>query len=228
MRLLLTLGILSMLLAPAQAQFGINGAYARANAGDWEQLVAAEWGDGPSFYQNGWKAGVDYWFRLKKVRLEFLPEVGYGRWEAQKEAETFETSTIYFQLNANLYPFNFLDDCDCPTFSKQDPFLKKSFFLQLSPSVQRMTHRYAPVNNEIYEVADWAYGLGLGAGVDLGVSDLLTLTPFVRYSVLWQVEWEEFRALPLFEQQTPEPSPDVPTDWSQLEVGLRLGVRLNE
>ncbi|MEO0875957.1 MAG: hypothetical protein AAFY48_15280, partial [Bacteroidota bacterium] len=70
--------VFSMLLFTAlQAQFGVKGSYLTSQADQWEY-------DGPfgseriELLGSGWQLGVDYWFRLKNTRIEFLPTLAFS------------------------------------------------------------------------------------------------------------------------------------------------------
>ena len=134
--------------------------------------------------ETGAELAVNYWFRLPKQRVEFLPTLYYAQtsddWSAPDD--NFYLKEIGFQLKTNIYPFDFLGDCDCPTFGKQGPQLQKGFFLQLSGgySVYR--------GNADVEVASGPIGgngftYGGGIGLDIGISNLVTITPIASVRV---------------------------------------------
>lgn len=81
-----------------------------------------------------------------------------------------------FQFKTNIYLFDFGGDCDCPTFGKQGAQLQKGFFLQLSPG-----YTYYQTENIFASEAqkNTGFTLGAGMGLDIGLSNLLTLTPLV-------------------------------------------------
>lgn len=133
-----------------------------------------------------WKVGnevaLGYWFRLPEKRVEFLPTVYYAgsTTEANLIDQPITKLKEYgFEFKVNIYPFDFGGDCDCPTFGKQGPQLQKGFFLQLSPG-------YAVYDVSIGEAGldsgnGFTYGGGLG--LDIGVSNLLTITPYANARV---------------------------------------------
>ncbi|MEP7266416.1 MAG: hypothetical protein ABI844_02230 [Saprospiraceae bacterium] len=140
-------------------------------------------------------AGADYWFRLKKYRLEFFPAIHY---QAAFEKITFNDNTsgklnwtvLDFTPVFQFYPLDFNNDCMCPTFSKQGQFLKKGFFLQLAPGIaySRLSGEQTIVKNVSESIAF----LRLGAGIDIGVSDLITLSPVVNYQLSQTLDWSRF------------------------------------
>jgi len=107
------------------------------------------------------------------------------------EASYNESSTADFKLNSfnfNLpVHFYFLDlnsDCDCPTFSKQSDFLSKGLYFFINPgvSLNRQTISINAEPSTDYDYQYLSYRLGVGLGYDVGLSDLLTITPFVSYN----------------------------------------------
>jgi hypothetical protein len=106
--------------------------------------------------------------------VEFMPTLYYGFAKFSLD-NTRGLHEAGFQLKTNIYLFDFGGDCDCPTFGKQGPQLQKGFFLQLSPG-------YAFYHAEgIFGQAqnNTGFTLGAGMGLDIGLSNLLTLTPIV-------------------------------------------------
>ncbi len=122
-------------------------------------------------YENGPELALNYWFRLPKNRVEFLPTVYYTT-----AGDRVKWSEYGFQFKTNIYVFDLATDCDCPTFGKQGPQLDKGFFLQLSPGVARHGLRGTPADGQ-----STSFTLGAGMGIDFGVSNLLTITPLVSF-----------------------------------------------
>ena len=84
-------------------------------------------------FSSGFELGVDYWFRLEKRRVEFMPEIYFAHSNTAITDDVFESmnlNRIGFNLNVHLYPLDFEEDCDCPTFSKEGPGIQKGFFFQ--------------------------------------------------------------------------------------------------
>ncbi|PHK99658.1 hypothetical protein CGL56_01000 [Neolewinella marina] len=129
----------------------------------------------PLGYEDGTEVALNYWFRLPKQRIEFQPTVYYGLNESEVDWRTYG-----FQFKTNIYVFDLSTDCDCPTFGKQGPQLQKGFFLQLAPGVAR--HEVETADG-LFRGAATTATLGGGLGLDIGLSNLLTLTPLasLRY-----------------------------------------------
>ncbi|MEM1217192.1 MAG: hypothetical protein AAGJ82_15965, partial [Bacteroidota bacterium] len=129
-------------------------------------------------------------------------------------------------FNTNFYVLDFEGDCDCPTFSKQGPGLQKGLFLQLSPGWSYFSQT---LNDNLFgvQVTDniSAFNFGLGLGLDLGLSDLVTITPQVGFRYYPSVEW------PALGDESPIILPteiQAESSLQQLTAGLRLGIRLDQ
>lgn len=171
--------ILSLLVATVSslsAQFGVSSYYNlnQTRTEDFTTQTGLFFAD----MDNGAEVAVHYWFRLKNQRIEFSPTIYYAT------AETVEAESNFneygFQFKTNIYPFDFTGDCDCPTFGKQGPALQKGLFLQLSPGYSRYSFAWQP---EADRENSGGFSLGAGIGIDFGVSNFLTISPFagLRY-----------------------------------------------
>ncbi|MBK7337734.1 MAG: hypothetical protein IPJ00_16940 [Saprospirales bacterium] len=218
----------------AQAQIGLTGSYTWFKADQWEQFVEQKIGDYQEehFFQNGYQFGVDYWFRLKDMRIEFLPELRYAKYTAEPVSDfdegMFHWQSMSFHWTTNVYPFDFFGDCDCPTFSKQDPIFKKGLFLQLSPGAHFLRQWYSSEKSLILfaDQKSLVYSLGLGIGLDIGISDWITLSPFGRITRIFGGEWNGFEELPVFSDTVmPDQPLEEPYELWVPEAGLRLGLR---
>ena len=125
---------------------------------------------------------LNYWFRMKEYRTEFLPTLYFSRTTFNDDELSADNlvdgyTTIGFAFQTNLYLFDFLGDCDCPTFGKQGPQLQKGFFIHFAPGIEYS--RVNIVERGVEQDANWLIAAGLG--LDIGLSNLLTLTPQVTY-----------------------------------------------
>ena len=166
--------------------------------------------------------GVDYWFRLKNYRLEFLPAVhfqyGHERLDLDQNIEgVLNWSVIDFVPSVQFYPLDFFNDCSCPTFSKQGEFLKKGLFINITPGValSRLSSKQTSINavNETI-----LFGRA-GVGLDIGLSNLLTISPSVSYQVSQRLDWSD-----LFVTTTS----NTLNIYSGVFVNLRVGMRLDK
>jgi hypothetical protein len=154
-------------------QFGARTQYLSAN-------VSAAQDESSTHRGAGYEVGVNYWFRLKNLRIEFFPEINYGSVSVKATEVQAKTQIHRFgaALPVSIYPLELKGDCKCPTFSKQNDLFKKGFFLQIVPTMQRTQSTLSTTDQSPWEQQ---LSLGLGAGLDIGVSDLVTVTPLVHY-----------------------------------------------
>ncbi|MBR9921145.1 MAG: hypothetical protein GYB31_09920 [Bacteroidetes bacterium] len=224
--------ILTLFILPlsGNAQIGVFGSYNSMNTPAENDYMAQAQLFQPTLYQQSYSLGIDYWWRPEKFRWEFYPSLVFQ--QATNDSFTsgsFSVRDLGFHLNMNIYPFDFLSDCDCPTFSKQDPIFKRGFFLQLSPGLNWSTHEHdfsgQPAPTLIQE--GLTYRLGIGAGLDLGLSDFFTISPYVRH--VWRIEGADknYSNFPPFIENGVVHSAEAP-DWTQWEFGLHFGFRFNE
>jgi hypothetical protein len=213
----------------ASAQIGINASYRYNNAPDW-QFVAAAGGGEQRLLNDGYSIGLDYWLPLKAVRIDLVPELNFSRFRTTPlpfpalELDGSLTQNWYsFFLHANIYFLNLDGDCDCPTFSKSGGLLEKGLFLQLSPGISYLQQEaIAPERQESSQ--SWAPSLGAALGLDLGLSDFVTLSPMVGFRYFLPADWASARLLDALDTQTGSLK-DERSDIRQVYVGLRLGVR---
>ncbi len=226
------------------AQFGINAGAHFLRAAEWENAIQNRVNASNSFGTDLY-LGVDYWFRLKNRRVEFLPEVSYAQSSIKNnydfegnnwdETNTFRSYSFFF--NTNLYLLDFAQDCNCPTFSKDGDIIKKGFFVRLAPGVQWIDHSTSfvntnsnTINEAVLQNGQAVFSLRGGIGLDIGLSDFLTITPLVQANYSFGPTWPYILAGP--EQTFPdyEPGRDnlVADDPIQLFVGLRFGFRFDE
>jgi len=138
----------------------------------------------PSFEHQGIQLGAYYWFRLNNIRIEFTPEVSYGYFkhdQATTEASTtFEIRQFGLSVPINIYPFDLASDCDCPTFAIDNDFLQKGFFFQIIPAYFISTFELLDGTTIDDNQNNYA-GIGAGVGLDIGINDLITITPLINY-----------------------------------------------
>lgn len=172
-----------------KAQFGLNARYIKPNFSDVENENIVKFGIG---------GGIDYWFRLKTKRIEFMPEIGYENFETNIPG--LKMNSFYFMFKTNFYLLNFNEDCNCPTFSKDGNTISKGFFISIAPEVKSFTTEFIEKESTIVG------GVVLGAGIDFGITELLTITPNVGYEITSNIN---------------------DASYSALQLGIRTGFRFN-
>ena len=208
------------------AQFGINAGYRSNGANNWEKYFP-----GQDFLKNGMTLGIDYWFRLKNKRIEFTPELAYSHFNGQNELpleDIIDLKSQFYSLNfnTNIYFLDLQNDCNCPTWSKNDDYLKKGLFLQISPGANYFQNSIenSPIANETS--SNFVFSLGAGLGFDLGISNLVTVTPKVAYHYFFNATWEGLSKQ--LGDNVENELANESTDLNQIYVGIRIGIRLDQ
>ena len=233
----LFLSLLTLSSVGLAAQFGISGYYQNFTATEWE-TVLGNMNPGKEslpFVRQGFRVGVDYWLKpFENTRIILMPELSYSRSEESSFTQispfvsrSYQYHSAGLSLPVNIYLFDLEGDCDCPTWSKSEPFFKKGLFLQVMPGGHFNRYRFQRIDDDQSLLAarstDINFSLGAGAGLDVGLSDLITLSPTVRYVYHFDKWWGNLDEIgPLI-----DPSPDYSADPAGWEVGIRLGIRLD-
>jgi len=218
----------------SHAQIGVTGGYFQQQIPEWEEAVFGNRSN-EDLLKTGYSFGVDYWLKpLENYRVELYPEllVNYSNTTPTNNlpSETFDLASVGFNLNTNIYVLNIESDCDCPTFSKQESFFEKGFFIQVSPGVHYFKGSYEyPGDNAVQtsNLKDVVPKLGIGLGLDIGVSDFITITPIVKYNRYFNVEWDGLLNV------LNEPTSSIvlgsnKSNINQFYAGIHIGVRWNE
>lgn len=112
-----------------------------------------------------------YWTRLRDARIEFQPGIIYQYYLSSN----FADHALGITIPTHFYILDMLNDCDCPTFSKNDYLVEKGFFIRLAPSFIRPF-----ADKDLWSNPGIAEG-EIGIGLDVGLSDLVTITPLLEY-----------------------------------------------
>ncbi len=173
MRAIMISLLLMSLITVCDAQIAISGRFVSNSV----SIPGGFSGEETTFTSGGFEAGVGYWFRLQEKRLEFTPEISYGA----SSFDQFDITTIGFNWNALIYPLDFHSDCNaCPTFSKEGGLIKKGFYWLVSPG---LIFANSDFDSTLESESNLTYRIGLGAGLDIGVTNLLTVSPFAMYNI---------------------------------------------
>ncbi|NUN99878.1 MAG: hypothetical protein HUU01_04595 [Saprospiraceae bacterium] len=227
---LLIVGILLGMATGAGAQVGLNASYFKAKDASWYIHSPGDQSAAVALMENGFSLGVNYWFRLKNYRVEFLPELGAGfsetNWTRPDNNSdlTFRHTAINFFFNTQFYLLDIKGDCDCPTFSKEGPTFEKGLFLFLSPGAT-LLHTRANSATEMADEQTLSFNIGGGIGMDFGVSDFLTITPLLG------LRYYPESNLPALEEVKPWLGPNyeflTTKTLTQYFAGLRVSVRFD-
>ena len=144
------------------------------------------------------QASIVYGFRLPEKRLEFHPGIGY-RFTWNNPSYDGYINAVDIDLNTSIYPFDFGGDCDCPTFSKEGGVVKKGFFLEFAPggSFQALNRLRSDLDDPSklpIRSKNFVWKIGGAAGLDIGFSEQMTVTPIVSMTWLSASKWDGLRA----------------------------------
>lgn len=190
----LALAAVLFMAGNVQAQFGVGVRYSAIQDGYWNDIFSDGYPD-----QLAGISGL-YWFRLKKKRIEFLPEIGYyhsiNSGEFKVASAPTNLQAFYLQFNTDLYFMDFGSDCNCPTFSKQGDVLQRGIFLEVSPGIEFRQLSFVDLRNQQGESVDNKFSKTVpriygGLGFDIGISDLVTVTPYAGMTLVMGTAWEE-------------------------------------
>ena len=132
--LIIILGVQSL-----SAQFGIRLKGQYNNYDKWDQVTRnVPNSPGIDLFQYSYELGIDYWFRLKNVRVEFYPEISamlststYSFSPDTNLPQSYKLQGGGLGVNTHIYFLDLINDCECPTFSKKNSFINKGLFLLL-------------------------------------------------------------------------------------------------
>lgn len=228
LRLLTGLALLLTLSGPAAAQLGVTARYQFPDAENWVLLTDPGDRNRTKLLGNGYSIGLDYWFRMKNTRIEFLPEINFSHFLFIEANEArLDAAWLGFYFNTNFYLFDLKGDCDCPTFSKTGSAAKKGFFVQLSPGISWLNHRIRLPEDETIRSSSAAFSIGLGLGFDIGLSDLITFTPMGSLRYFPTAEWDDLSRVAVSDADEFS-VPGEQTNILMWQVGARLGFRFGQ
>lgn len=195
MKKCLLLNLILFLSLTLSAQIGLIYQHSAQNYNDWNSLLNInniEVIGNQSSMGDLHTIGLDYSFRPQQVRIEIAPTLSFSRnlIDLQRNSDQQNAELlglrIAFDLNSQIYLFDLEGDCDCPTFAKSAPFWKKGFYLKLGAgyylqSLQLSQSLSSTAANT--DLSQFNYRGSLGAGLDIGLSESLTISPFYMYVI---------------------------------------------
>jgi len=200
----LTISLLFVSLSYAGiTQVGLRKKYNIQQVKNWQDALHERFATTESLYPQSYELGVDYWFRLKKRRVEFMPEIAYTASTTTYNnavLDQFNLQMFSFNFNTQLYALDMGEDCDCPTFSKQGPAINKGLFFHVTPGISYFNASGTTVPISSFALAPSEsngviFKIGGGIGLDLGVSDFLTITPIASYYFHTPMTWDQLRSV---------------------------------
>ncbi len=226
LKYLLLIGILFIGLQ-VSAQFGVRLKYNSSDFPNFDKNFNIFPDNNTNVFGSGVEGGVDYWFKLKKRRIEFMPELAFSYASTSFKSqglglEKINLTGYHFNFHTNIYALDLEDDCNCPTFSKQGASFNKGLFFHFTPGLGYYTTKSTFDGQGTFEneIKDLVFRAGVGIGLDLGVSDLLTLTPILSYYFHSKMNWTDPPNGWIYE------FPHIVSDNQKLlQLTLRLGFR---
>lgn len=123
-------------------------------------------------------AGVNYWFSLKNYRAEFYPGVQFSH-SLYPNLYQIKENAYQLELPIHFFLFDFKNECNCPTFGREDGWFKKSFFVKLN-TIYKFNNRDF-IDPIITNEQKFLFYFGLGIGLDLAVNKNLDIIPSISY-----------------------------------------------
>jgi hypothetical protein len=204
------------------SQIGLRAHYQIVRYNPWERIETGSTLDN-NYIGGGYQLGIDYAFRLKNYRIEFYPELSYSRQLAlQIEDQNYNLNSFGLEVNTHFYFLDFEEDCDCPTWSKSNDWFQKGFFVSVHPGAQVFQY---PAQPDLDNQNQWLASVGIGAGIDIGISEYMTITPLVKWRHFFTPQWNGL--IELYENNTA----GISEAWekryfNQIQMGLRVGFYL--
>lgn len=234
--------ILFFTISSSFAQTGFNVAYFSQSVPEWESTVFGTRSN-ENLLSSGYSAELDVRIAsLANYRVDFYPTLSYNASKYDSGALDFDSKTFNFDLKqyefsikTNIYVLSMEADCDCPTFSRDAGILEKGFFIQIAPGLSYFQSEaigtiFDPISSIIEptlisEGSGLNFKLGLGMGVDIGISDYITISPIIKYNRYFNANWEGLSdKIAIFNQSDVSTGNDK-TGISQFYGGVRLGIK---
>jgi hypothetical protein len=176
-------------------QLDITLQYQSPSYANWEESVQSRFGNEEQLIDYAIYGGMAYRLYPTDIRLGILPEIGYsyGSGQAVDLSNTFNysMSEVGIKVAAQLFPFDLYGDCNCPTFGRQNDFFQRAFYLKINAGAQ---YQRLQVQGML-EDANFAFIAGGGAGLNIALSQLLTLAPEINFHKVFNAKWDGFSEL---------------------------------
>jgi len=218
MKSLIAVVILLLFSLHLSGQWGVRIGYNLNKTPAWDDFFSTVENRNQDVFESSLGFEVDYWTRLKNHRIEFYPYLSYH--QATSDLAVSQTGLKLRQLGAgvktHIYLLDLLGDCDCPTFSKQGGLVKKGLFFLAGVGVDYSQKSIGP---ESFRDGNIDVRGSIGLGLDLGINDLITISPFVVFQRYFDVSWHELGV------SFGQPDRNVSSHINQLQLGIRVGFR---
>jgi len=212
------------------SQIGASIEYSDIGTLGWEDV--RNW-EAVEDFEGGLSYGINYSFKLKNYRVEFLPVMSYSNFRNGSDFPRTKPQNLKAELdiyaaslNTQFYIFDLKGDCDCPTWGLQGSVFKKGFFLMAGPGVSTYRHndivlREPAENRQVVESNTTRFTFSTGIGLDIDVAKFLTITPIISLKWHSSGSWEALDTLATFNGNQ-DNFEDFDSMVTQLHGGLRF------
>lgn len=210
----------------AQLQGGISGTYFTQSIPEWEAAVLGTRSN-EQLLKSGFGQAVDLKIAgFENYRIQFHLNAGTNKATTSLENRQFKLRKNDIGLSGKIFILSLEADCDCPTFSREAGFLEKGLFVEVLAGASFIQSEMTETSTLISEGNEVVFKAGLGLGVEIGITDYVTISPFVRYQHYFNAEWEGLQTdIAAFDQTTVTAGSDS-TPINQFSAGIRLGISL--
>ncbi len=208
------------------AQWGIRTTYNLNSASKWDAFFSEIEGQNQKVFSTSIGLTADYWMRLPNQRIEFYPNISFHQAKtrlignfAPGQLGTFtdiRLRQVGIGVITHFYLLDLLGDCECPTFSKQGSLIKKGFFLMAGLGGD---YSQKSIGEAGFRDGNIDLKFSGGIGLDIGLSDLITISPFLQYQYYPHVSWHEL-GIPFNKGNV-----NVESSLGQFQMGIRIGLR---
>jgi len=194
--------IVLFFIGQSQAQFSLAFKYETNKAPEWNDAINAQSSEeNLNILSPSMSLHVGYWLKpIETFRWNVIAELGGSMSNHEIDIENeLSWTRVDLTINNHIYFLDLEGDCDCPTFKKQGPALSKGFFINLAPGFAYNKFKYDysgpffPVDPdpqiETLESSSANFKISIGAGLDIGINELITITPFANYTKRLSTEW---------------------------------------
>jgi hypothetical protein len=213
----ISIALFLIIATSGYSQFGLRVMYNRNSAPGWDSFFTTVEGTNTTIFDQSLTVVGDYWIRLPNKRIEFYPNLSFHQASTvlTNSNNTLKLRQIGVGLITHFYILDLIGDCDCPTFSKQGQLVKKGLFLMAGAGVD---YSQKSILND-YTDANLDFKISGGIGLDIGISDLITLTPFIQYQYYPDISWHELSGATL------QNVDNINSSLGQFQIGIRVGFR---
>lgn len=209
----------------AQLQGGTTGLYFIQTIPEWESAIFGLRSN-ERLLNNGYGGAIDFKVAgFENYRVQFHLHAQSNRFSSTVDSRNFKLEQNVLSLSSKIFLLSLEADCDCPTFSRDAGLLEKGFFVEIIPGFSNFQAE-ASEETIISEDNGWSFKLGIGMGLEVGLNDYVTISPFVRFNRYFNLEWGGLQEdIAAFDNTDPlEGSDSSPVN--QFTAGLRLALTL--